>query len=379
VRRKTAALLCAVILLAELVPVPARAVENVYFPAVNETLLEVTDATMPFWSGGYLYVCTTLFSNQELGVAASYNRYKQRAAVWRTDKPDMALIFTLGDNMVSDGKGNNYFPSAVTRNGNAFVPVSLIASFFGLTYSTAKVPHGYLIRLRSSRASLSDADLIDAGAGLLASRYSKYLKSRGGTASTPAAPSVQETPDAVPAGKTVRLCIRMSDAQSAGAVLSALSSGAGTGGAYATFYMTETQIRENGDLLRRMCAAGQGVGLIADGSAEVSPDRQLRSANEALFAAAGLKTRLCRIENAARDDVAAAEAAGYCVLAPDINRPTAPLRTSSGARTLLRNVAARSGAVTVWQGGPVTASALRTFLSGVQSAGGRLSVLTETS
>ena len=35
---------------------PAKAAGSVYFVAAEESVLPVTDATMPFWANGYLYV-----------------------------------------------------------------------------------------------------------------------------------------------------------------------------------------------------------------------------------------------------------------------------------------------------------------------------------
>ena len=35
---------------------PAKAAGSVYFVAAEESVLPVTDATMPFWANGYLYL-----------------------------------------------------------------------------------------------------------------------------------------------------------------------------------------------------------------------------------------------------------------------------------------------------------------------------------
>ena len=35
----------------------AIAEEQIYFTAVDERVLDLNDETMPFWFGGYLYVC----------------------------------------------------------------------------------------------------------------------------------------------------------------------------------------------------------------------------------------------------------------------------------------------------------------------------------
>ena len=51
-RKLLAALFCAALMLQ--LAVPAGAAGSVYFTAVNKNVLELSDTTMPFWSGGYL-------------------------------------------------------------------------------------------------------------------------------------------------------------------------------------------------------------------------------------------------------------------------------------------------------------------------------------
>ena len=53
-KRWFAGLLAALLLLSA--PLPAKAAGSVYFVAAEESVLPLTDASMPFWSGGYLYV-----------------------------------------------------------------------------------------------------------------------------------------------------------------------------------------------------------------------------------------------------------------------------------------------------------------------------------
>ena len=63
-KRKAAALLAAVFLLLETVCVPSLAVENVYFTAINDNVMPMNDETMPFWSGGFLYIPISIFSGE---------------------------------------------------------------------------------------------------------------------------------------------------------------------------------------------------------------------------------------------------------------------------------------------------------------------------
>ena len=65
-----------------LLPHPQRneAETTVYFTAVNDQLLpDLSDETMPFWSGGRLYVPSTVITGTDLGLFYSRSRDKSTA------------------------------------------------------------------------------------------------------------------------------------------------------------------------------------------------------------------------------------------------------------------------------------------------------------
>ena len=73
-------------LLLELVPSAVLAVETPYFTAVNDMLLDLDDATMPFWSEGTLYVPDTIFSGTTLGVTYTRSRDKMSVALYQVGR-----------------------------------------------------------------------------------------------------------------------------------------------------------------------------------------------------------------------------------------------------------------------------------------------------
>ena len=111
--------------------------------------------------------------------------------------------------------------------------------------------------------------------------------------------------------------------------------------AHAAFYCTEAFLREGGDLLRRMTATGQAIGLAVDAAADRPVTEQLETGNRLLSQAASVKTRLAWIENAGEESVSAAEAAGFCPLDPDLDRAAYPLSSTGAADTLLQRVTSR--------------------------------------
>jgi len=148
--------------------------------------------------------------------------------------------------------------------------------------------------------------------------------------------------------------------------------------AQAAFYCTAGFLEEAGDLLRRMSAAGQAIGLIADAADDRPVTEQLEAGNRLLSQAASVKTRLAWIRNATAEAVAEAEAAGFCCLTPDLDRSAYPLSSTGAADTLFQRVTSRSGAVTVWLGDGANAAGLGSFLSAAEAADDRCLAMTET-
>lgn len=371
-RRKIAAVLLAVLMILPAASAPVLAADPVYFTAVNETILELSDATMPFWSGGYLYVSSTLFSNKELGVYYSPNSAKQTLVLY-TNR--LALIFDLSNMTTTDSQGNFYSQKAIAKGSDFFLPISMVALFFNLTYTNSKVTNGYLIRVKSGGAVLSDAMFIDAAASQMEYRYSQYQK----RLEPPTEPTIPTQPeDNTPgiSGKSVYLCFLADDSDEISALLDVLDHY----DCRATFYFTPELLPQAGDLLRRMTATGQGIGLIADAAQTGTPPAErLNAGNQILFESCSGKTRLAFLKNAGQQDEKAAEAAGYCCFVPTLDRSAVGLRTTGNASTLLKRVTAKDGEVSVWLSNQVSASGLKAFLINALAADDRCLSLTETS
>lgn len=187
-KRRAAALLCALVLVCQMGLWPARAAEEVCFIAVNSEVLPLSDATMPFWSGGYLYIPASIFTGtvrKELGI--NYIRTSKNLPI--LSGSGKALLFDLEKGTVSDGEGTSYYPVAIERGDEVFVAVSLVTLFFNLNYSQQKVPRGRLVQIYNDKAGLTGKSFADAAIYPMEVRYSEYLRSK-----EPA----QETPDPEP-------------------------------------------------------------------------------------------------------------------------------------------------------------------------------------
>ena len=350
-RRKLAALLLCLLLVFQLSPVPSGAAETVYFTAVNKNVLTLSDDTMPFWSGGYLYVPSTIFTGvgRDLGVSYYPNIARQTVLLYVDKTVYSSLVFDLNKDYAIDNEGNLYFQKPIQRGGVIFLPISLIARCFGLLYSTVEVDRGYLVWVRNPDMDMEERYFADAAKSRMDYEYNQYLRNQ--SAEEDIAP--EETEPSTVTGQRIYLCVEAADPKRVKSLLDILD----RYDAHAAFYCTEAFLREGGDLLRRMTATGQAI---------------------LLSQAASVKTRLAWIENAGEESVSAAEAAGFCPLDPDLDRAAYPLSSTGAADTLLQRVTSRGGEVTVWLGDGANAAGLGTFLSAAEAADDRCLAMTET-
>ena len=262
----------AVLLALALLPAPGRAVlEGVYFTAANEQLLDLKEETMPFYSGGVLYVSSDVFQGTDLGVTFVYNSTTKTAMLYtaRTD-----LRFDLANQVTRDKYGNRYQTYALERGGVVFLPLSTVCNFFDLTWTFNDTDTAPLIRVRSGSAILSDRDFIDAAANDMERRYAAYEEQV--EESTAADPQVY--PEYT--GRRIHLLVESQSREDTLAVLSSLGETA-----QATFLLTAEQMAD-GDLLRALIAGGHGVALAASGETEETVEEQVTAARGRLWQAA---------------------------------------------------------------------------------------------
>ena len=131
IRRILSGLLCAGVL-ALGIPAPSRALT---LTAVNDSILPLSDSTMPARLGGEIYVPYSVFS--QLGVSASSSD-----GVLDLSANGETLSFSTAEGYVYDQNLNSYSTPAYSMNGTTYVPVKLCCGKFGLSYSTLAVAGG---------------------------------------------------------------------------------------------------------------------------------------------------------------------------------------------------------------------------------------------
>lgn len=357
-KRMTCAWLMCILFVMGLCPGSAVAEDNVYFTAVDVYMQEVTDETMPFWQGGYLYVDSRIFSGLVMEYGTLYhsrNISKQTLALY-SSKNVRSMVFYLDTGVTVDGTGRTYHAQAVVKGDVVFVPIAIVANFFELRYSTVKVNHGTLVRLTAEQEPLlSDEIFADAAADWIEVRYEEYLKTKTTTTTTTTPATPTTTPPEEEEGQIIHLALQVdadSDVQEWLDILYRKN-------AQATFFFTVDMLEDQGDLLRQILVKDHRIGLIADGLSETSVEDQLRQGNDLLYQATLSTSRLAWLVNV--EDSQVVEDAGYCPISAPVEIES--LITANGASITMAKIDDQASLVTVWLGSQVSAVGLETLLS----------------
>lgn len=348
-KRKLSRLTALALLLALLTGVfgiSGRAADTVYFTAVNDQLLELNDATMPFWYNGVLYVAGSVF-NGNFGLSYSYNAAKK---VLVLSQHGLRLVCNVPSRMIVDSKGIAYEEEPTERGGVVFVPVNAVCRAFSLSASTRSVPGGFLVRIRNSSAAYSDEAFVDAAGAMMSSRYAEYQAAHRSVGDMD-----EHTEDT--AGKTFFLALTVVSPAAAEEYLDAL---AGTQH-HATFVIgepfCETMESEAGAAaLRRILGEGHGIAFVCGGD----PAR-LRDANERLSALVCTKTRLYGGAQSA-----ALGQSGYTAVTGEVKTEDLALQGAAAGARLAGRI---SGGCRLLLGEETSAPALRAFLRAAEENG----------
>lgn len=341
--RRCAALVVALMLVCQLAaPAPSAALEGVYFTAVNEILLPLNDETMPFWSGGELYVSQAIFTESILGVACNINRHKQLITIYSLRQ---TLIFDLAAGTCTDAQNRSYPATVINRGSYYFFPLNLIANVFNLTWTYKSTDWVPLIRITSSSVILPDSRFIDAGSYTMSQYYNEYVKSlvdeEDPPPTTPVSPVDKHS-------QRVYLMMDVTDADAAASVLDLLSQRS----KQATFILTSQQIQKEGDLVRRLVAQGHAIAIAPQSTSQEEVVQELADANAALWQAACAKTRLVYLDGDVKSSLyTAVEQLGYTICRVDVDYSDYPLTSSTRANNLYSRITSRSStSLTVYLG-----------------------------
>ena len=368
-RKRLLSLLLSVLMLCTLLPPRASAAPTLYFTAVNDRMCDLNDETMPFWQNGLLYVAgATVDGPDDLGIRYSYNQEKSVAILYKGQRV-LYCDLTAGT-MENNRTGEQYAGSPIVRSGMVFFPITALAKIFDLKYSSTKIAYGYLLRIRDDNAVLSDEYFIDAATDPIQKRYAQYERAHAAAEQENETPAQVETPvrrDDL----TVYLLLPAAN----GSMLTQLLSTLENYQSHATLLLTPELLESAGDGVRRAAATGNAVALCISAETADEALAQIEQGNDALWRAAGLRTRLVYLESADKTLRAAVAGAGYCPIT--INTSDFTRSGTHWADTALK-WAGRSTSVRLYLGAESgVSSALGTALSRLRAENCTIAALNE--
>ena len=280
-----AGLLTLIFCLGLMLPVPVRAAD-LYFTSVDDSLLPLTSATMPVWSGGRLYVPYTVFDQNitgvDLGLKCIYNRNSGTVTLY-TPQRMLLLVFDLESGTCRDEiTGNSFDTKAISRNGQPFLPANFVCDFFDLERTYTRIDEGYLVRIKSGNVVLSDSKFIDAANDLIDRRVREYNQSLTPPTQSdlPASPPEElDPPEEHAADVRTYLAFRCEQGDDLPGILDALDAG----NIRAVFFCTPDFLAAEQDLVRRIMGSGHSLGLLAEGESEAD-SRNILTEGSALLA-----------------------------------------------------------------------------------------------
>jgi len=303
--KRLAAIFVILGLLTVLFAVPAASASSLAFVAVNDTIpLTLSGSSMPFYSGGDLYVPYTAFDVSSLGFYPSYNSSSKTMTLFSRSS---RLVYDLAGGYVTDEENVVSEVGAISSGGMIFLPASFSASHFGVSVSFLTSKSGYLVVRFTTGDQVYDDDLFLEKANNLIEYRVSQAQSSGGTTSSP------PTPPASPSGShetgtAATETETETDRQEPATILLAVTGGGDLAasaalldryGIKAAFFLTADEIAAGGDAIRQITASGHTIGLAASSSGG-DMTAQLDRANQALLRVLGRKTLLALVPENAR-------------------------------------------------------------------------------
>lgn len=307
---------------------------EIYQVAENDVLVELPVSAMPAWIGGVLYVPCTVFdpSVTRVSLGVSYGQVRgENGTNLMLYSLSATLTFDLNAGTCTDRSGQQLDMRAVSRNGQIFVPLKSVCSYFGLRYSYIPTNYGTLIRITNGQEWLSNSDFIQYGERGLRDCYNSYMKQLN--PSTPE-PSTQTTPTPTYTQTTVEeptrstLTVYLSVLCSGSGGLDAILDELDSQGARALFLFRPEEMAGQEEQLRRIVGSGHTVGLCASGGTLSEVEEELDTGSALLEQMVRVKPHIVYLETAGQDVTTALEKDGWAVWTPQVDQ-TGDTRTAS--------------------------------------------------
>lgn len=176
-KRRTALILALLMVFFSVAPQLAARADGVCFTVVNETIYDLSAATMPQTISGAQCVPYTVFTNTAFGLYATYSSSQGTLTFMNAGE---TLTFDLNVGIAYTSDGTMYSGRASSRNGTIFVPVSTLCQIYGWTWSYLET--GPCVRICTGAARVNDTAFISLARERLEQKKNAYLGLRPSSA-----------------------------------------------------------------------------------------------------------------------------------------------------------------------------------------------------
>ena len=255
-KKKALALILALCLAVSLCPATALAETDLFFTAVNDTLLTYNSSTAPVYYGGTLYLPYTLFTTNGFGIY--YSSFSDRN-VECLYSGSTTLFFDLDTGYAFNDANDMFDVSAIYYGGLLYVPAYFTCGQFGLGCSVITSAPAPIARVTSGSESYSNSALASA----YASRIQAVIDSMTAPDTPPVQPDPEKPEDDDYSDVTLFLGFRGILDGNCREILDVLDDY----GVRGCFFVSEDDILGSPDDIRRICGNGHSVGIyLSDGS-----------------------------------------------------------------------------------------------------------------
>ena len=278
-KKRIVAVVLLAVLLMGILP-GAHAAGPLFFVAVNNDIpVLLSGDTSPFYTNGLLYAPYTVFDANPGGVNVSYAVDQGIFALFTLSN---TVVYDLNENTLSTKSGTTTNVEVIFRNGVLYLPIEQAAAQFGLSVSLINSSSGCtVLRFKDGTEIYDDQTFLNKSEMFISHMIDTYGEQ--GFEDDPVLenePAEQEEEEPVVGSAEIFLAFT-GDAVSQETLgdLEALS--------YlldrsicAAFFLTETQIQENRQLVRDIYTAGHQIGLTPEPGEDIRSS--LIAANQAL-------------------------------------------------------------------------------------------------
>mgnify|MGYP004553103697 CR=1 FL=1 len=282
-KKRLLACVLALALLLGLTTAASGAADDLFFVAVNDSIPLTIVGAKPHYAATGLYVPYTVFDAAPGGVAQAYNASEQTLVLFTRAK---RLVFDIGKDQMTDENGNTSSVLTIYKSGLLYIPLSVCAGYFGLSYSMLTSQSGCPVLRFTTGSEIYDDDMfLQKAENLIAYRIQTHEQEQ--TPSTPQPNTRPQTPEEDEPQELVPVYLAVTNAAQMADALDALQAK----NLHAAFFLTAAELEADPLLACRILAAGHTLGLsVEDGTPDVAA--ALHEANSALAAVLHTKTVL---------------------------------------------------------------------------------------